>query len=292
MTDGVNTSDLIAHAAEHGCTASPHQLKRLRQEGLLQRPSQVHVPGQPGSATRYPQAALDQLVGVLQLRSSGYRNFRDLRIASWLDGLEVDFKLLQPEVVSKLGLEVANYQGLSASTPDEDLLRRLSTIEDQPTTRRAAQFRRSVSPVALSDALLTILQIALDTDYAGVASETFDSVFALDSEEQETVSESYQGWNMPSVTQWPRIISRTGRKWFPTGPTWVDFVRSIFNHPDVLSEFSPSPGTTFALSHVRGRILASTQDTLQARNFIACQGIVLARHNPDRLLALFGSDDN
>ena len=80
-------------------------------------------------------------------------------------------------------------------------------------------------------------------------------------------------------------------KWFDVGREWLNGLTTmLIDNRQVLDDLKPSPATTLALKDLRVQLSDQSPNGLEARNLIACQGIVLAKTDPDRLLKIF--DDN
>jgi len=81
---------LIQTCADGDCVVTADQLKRWRQKGLLQRPRQVHMQGQRGSRSVYPEEAVEQAMLVDELLRNRRRSFDDALIELWRRGSWVD----------------------------------------------------------------------------------------------------------------------------------------------------------------------------------------------------------
>jgi hypothetical protein len=86
-----------------GCSYDSRDLKRFRQEGILQRARQIHESGVRGSISLYPRAAIDQIRAVCVVRRQHYR-YDELRFHLWWDGHWVEQAKLQ-ETLSRLAHE-------------------------------------------------------------------------------------------------------------------------------------------------------------------------------------------
>jgi len=272
-------------AAAAGFEVSAHQLKRLSREGLLPRPIQRHRVGKAGSTSEYPADTVGQLLGVLRLRAHGYRTFHELRVAAWLEGLSVNFALLRPEVVSLLRSAIKGQQRLDRGKEEDQLDRRLSEVSnDRSASARA--FQSAIGDLPIQDVLLTVLQLAGDTTQATTASETFDDVFAFAVPELPSISDVLFDWELPGMPKWPRIISRCSRRWFAVGLGWLQLITAVLT-VDSLRDLSPSPAADLMIDHIQHRLSAADPGTLEVRNMIACQGIVLASQRTAMALEIF-----
>jgi len=290
MAADLTFADLQREAASARLDVTAHQLKRLRREGLVARPDQRHEIGHAGSTAVYPDAAVDQLMGVLRLRKAhDYCTFRELRVAAWLDGFTVNFELLRPDVVDLLRTGLSGLRHLTRGGGDDQLSRRLAGI---PISRSAqvSAYKAAVDPVPIQAVLLTVLQLLANTRDSSMASETFDEVFEYENE--MSLSDAYTELGIPGTPKWPRIVSRASNKWFVVGHEWLKLMSTILNdHRQAINDLQPSSATSLALKDLRDQLSDRSPSGLEVRNLIACQGIVLAKTDPERLLKIFDPSD-
>jgi hypothetical protein len=138
--------------------------------------------------------------------------------------------------------------------------------------------------------MLATLQIAADTPVADAASESFDDTFRFDAIGVGLVSDLAAAIDLPPIPQWPRIISRVAKRWFPTGIGWLDFIRRLLADPRLLDEFSPSPAFTLSNERMASLLTSPSPETLEVQNLMACQGIIFASQKTEEALALFNPE--
>lgn len=297
MNNGYSLSEVLEEAERAGYPLTRHQLKRLRQNGLVQTPRPQHSKGRPGSDSVYSQQDLDQLLGVLRLKHDhGHEKFATLRVSAWLDGWNVDFNQLRPDVVDLLRKSMTGQQGLVRGAEDDGISRRLRqglaempkrdlVMVDQLLEDGAEKPTESVTFGAMA---LAMVQLIVGTAHADASRDQFDSALRIENEEGEELSDLYLKWDLPPTPQWPRIISRTGEKWFEPGRLWLVLVTIVVQEGHI-EDRAGSPLTLWIVNEVKQRL--PNPSHIELRNLIACLGIVLAKNNPARLIEFFDNLD-
>lgn len=285
--------DILEGAAAAGYPLSRDQLKRLRQNGLLQSPQQEHQVGVAGSESVYSDDQLQQLLGVLALKHEhGLGTFRKLRVGAWLGGFEVDFELLRPDVVKTLRLAITGQQRLPSRSEDDALSRRLrQALADINKQELAGLDQLLLSQTDSADAGITfevvalaLLQLVVGTTHADASRDRLDLGLQIINDETRAVSDIYEDWELPPTPEWPRIISRTGAKWFAPGQHWLDLVIAVIVFGGI-DERVGTPLTRWAVDELKE--LLPDPSNLELRTMIACLGIVLSKQHPDTLIEMF-----
>jgi hypothetical protein len=83
--------EILAGAEAAGHNVSGWTLRRFYRAGLLQRPTQLHPAGEPGSKTSYPDGTANQLLAICKKRKE-YRSFHRVGWLLWWDDFNVDRK--------------------------------------------------------------------------------------------------------------------------------------------------------------------------------------------------------
>ena len=290
----VETNDLLERMSVAGFEVSRPQLKRLRREGLVPRPSLKHVIGRAGSVSVYPEDAVHQLHIVMNLKHNlGYETFRELRVGAWLAGSSVEFRLLRPDVVDLLRTAMRSQQHLRPGSEDDGLSRQLrQTLRNAPphqvamVERLLGKSESAAERITLDGILLAMLQLAVGTPHAGASSDRLDQEMRIVGDAGEGLTDLYTDWDLPGTPKWPRIVGRSGAKWFQVGRDWLALVTGLISEGAYDEIAGSSPISGFFLDHIHTQLVDLSSAGLEMRTLLACQGIVLARSNPDRLTEL------
>ena len=294
IESAISTKDLLEAVAESGHSLTSHQLKRLRLNGLVATPAQSHQIGVGGSQTVYTVRDLDQLLGVLRLRDHhGLSTYRDLRVAAWLAGWNVDFTRLRPDVVAVLRSAIHGQQRLRKGSEDDDLSRRLRSALTTMPRRQIADINdelfgsdQSENPDTFEAMALTSLQLVASTPHAEAGRDRLDAIFNLENEQGDSITDLYLHWDIPAMDKWPRSISRLGARWFNVGRDWLELVTAL------LIDSVASNAASTPTQHVSDRLDQRIPDhsNVEERTLLACQGMELARNNANELLAAFDTN--
>jgi len=218
---------------------TPAHLKRLRRAGLLQPPTQQHSVGHPGSHTLYPSEALPQLLGVLSIQKRRrQRPFEAVRFIAWEEGLWVAHTRLRADIAQWVRHSAKSVQGLrrSGDAEEEADRRALKFVADATTSSHplAAEIRNRIRDEerSMADVLLGVIQVAERLDDAPLAAETLDASTGLDQIASAhgvelSLPEAYATHNPPPVSQWPRVISRVGRRRIAIGLAYLTLVKRL-----------------------------------------------------------------
>jgi hypothetical protein len=95
MAGEIDEATLLAACETGGGRVSQSQLKRWRRAGLVQRPRQEHLPGQCGSVSWYPAAAVEQALAVAELLEGGRRSNDWVLVQLWWRGMWIDETVLR-----------------------------------------------------------------------------------------------------------------------------------------------------------------------------------------------------
>lgn len=224
MAEFVTLADLHDAVRSAGLEVTDSKLKRLRQAGLIPKPDPAHPIGKPGSQSRYPPWAVEQLVGVLRLRSEGVRTFAALRFLAWESGLWVDFNQLRGDIVDQTREQIRGWVPHPKSDQADDRLdQKLRTAKSSgPHPFRSLPVHKSTS-VDLAFAAGQRVFGTPDSDFAdeGIdgylpSSHLFERLTgeAVQDDEIEALSQLIAALAMPPPGKWPRIISRASRPHF------------------------------------------------------------------------------
>src|SRR5687768_6818329 len=131
------TAELIERLSARGLVVSSDQLKRWSRNGLVRRSAQEFETGRAGSVTRWPPEAEAQ-VALLMSFARHHRGLRDLLVALWWHGADVDSAMLVAELRRRFeGVVTFREQA------DEESLDRFAADEPlgslDPPLRRAVQ---------------------------------------------------------------------------------------------------------------------------------------------------------
>lgn len=292
MEDTVGVDAVREIVTKAGYPLSRSQLKRLRLNGLLRTPEQKHAVGVAGSSSEYTEADIQQLLAVLSLRHDmGFETFSELRVAAWLRGLDVDFQQLRPDVVEVLRAELEDHQNLRAGEEDDHIAERLHKGLADTSRADLAEADKLVSDaggeneVSFEDVILPMLQLVIRTPDKDLGSDLLDQQLRVDNPDKKGVSDLYSEWNLPPTSQWPRVVSRSGKSAFAFGQQWLVIVRNLLK-TDLFQALAASPLATEAINRITEGLEDESPANLQRRTFFACQGIVIYRSSPAKLEAL------
>lgn len=251
----VTEAVLVEAARCAGFTVSRSQLKRLRREGLVQGAAQYHPVGRRGSETRYPAAAVDQLMGVLRIRRRR-RPFDAVRFLAWEEGLWVDHRDLRATLA----------RWVRASARSAQHLRR-GEAADVTASRRAIRLDRSRTPMTplsrellgstrpgreRQDVLFADIQLACGSPDLVLASELLERQTGFSATVAEwgvdtTLVEAVARLGLPPAAQWPRLVSRASRAQLAAGRTYLEGFRAV-------AEEVPIPGRALLIGDIDAAI--------------------------------------
>ena len=270
MPTTVTVQDLQAAAASRGIQISRDELKTLRHEGLMPDAFQKHVVGKRGSETHYPEWALRQLTDLIDLRSRRrQRPYTIVRFIAWEEGLWVEHKILRTTIAELVRHSVAPLQRTGHRTDD--------VIAQRVATDKRRQHRHPLASILLGarasegsvrDLAFNVGQIATKSEDADRAKERLNEVTSKvvpeDVEVPGGLMSIFDSFDLPSVGQWPRIVSRANTLQIEVGRTFLPVVREA-------SEASP------VLNLIRGDSIGK----IRLRAIVASGMIVAIRTNPE-----------
>ncbi len=245
----VGAPELAAAAGSSGHLVSSSQLKRLRLGGLLQRPVQTHQSGRRGSVTLYPEEAVEQLVGVLEIRRDRRQKpFDAIRFLAWEKGLWVEHRQIRNTIARYLRQALRTTIGTQTITSD----RKLAEIAET-TAETDAQGD-------LMTGALQLAQRSEDLEYAAdtltAATATNPSDFLSLGYQQTNIAEVWAALGAPPMSQWPRIISRISQRRLEVGRLALELAKMLPSGAAAFSEDSDQALRTRAITAVTTIILA------------------------------------
>lgn len=95
-TPSLSRAELLAYAAERGCSTTVYQLERWRKRGLVPAPHIERKGRGRGTVSHYPFATGDQLVAIHRVLLTQRRSVKAAAWELWIDGYDVPISRIRP----------------------------------------------------------------------------------------------------------------------------------------------------------------------------------------------------